>query len=342
MTFFRKIESKRIIILTGLLLAFFIVWPNIINLHWDLHFWKKMDIFFKAAFVWIFRYVVFAALCSVLLYINIYRIQEEKLSLRFLKNFAISAFAYGIYVLVSLSFGIHAECFTGTLLFQFFVAWLSCTAIGHFYFLYREKNRREKEIEQLKIESLESRCDALANQINPHFFFNSLNGLTALVRDDEKEKSLEYISQLSKVFRYILQSDKKGLVTLEEELNFVESFSYLQEVRYADKLRFIVDVPENKKNLKLPVLSLLPLIENVVKHNIVDSENPMTVRIFLNEKEELVVSNPIHEKLDKPEKNGIGLSNLVHRFELLLGKEVFVDIENDNFMVHLPLETALR
>ncbi|MDR0749121.1 MAG: histidine kinase [Tannerellaceae bacterium] len=338
MNFLDRIGSRHFIVLTGLLLGLFVVWPNIINLHGDVYSWGKADIFFKAAFVWVFRYIIFAALCSILLYVNIYIVQDEKISERFFKCVGISAIAYGIYVLVSLSAGIHADCFTGTLLFQFFVTCLIGTTIGHFYFLYKEKDRKDNEIEKLKIESLQSRCDALASQINPHFFFNSLNGLTSLIRDEEKEKSLDYIVQLSNVFRYILQSDKKGLVTLREELNFVESFSYLQEVRYEDKFRFIVDVPENRRNLKLPVLSLLPLIENIVKHNMVDSENPMMVRIFLDENNELIVSNPIHEKLDKPEKNGIGLTNLVNRFELLIGKGIRVNVENDTFIVHLPLK----
>jgi len=269
---------------------------------------------------------------------NIRRKQGEKLSVRLLKNFGVTILTYGIYVSVSLLVCIHADCFTGILLFQFFIACIMCTVIGHLYSLYTEKNKQEKEIEKLKIETLQSRYNALANQINPHFFFNSLNGLTALVRQDNKAMTLEYISKLSGVFRYILQSDKKGLVTLKEELEFVDSFAYLQKVRYADKLNFIVEVPGEKQNLQIPVLSLLPLIENVVKHNMIDTENPMTVTIRLTGNNELVVSNPIQKKIEPSEDNGIGLNNLVGRFELLLGTDVRVEIEGDEFIVYLPLK----
>ena len=80
--------------------------------------------------------------------------------------------------------------------------------------LYSAQREKESEIERLRIENLQSRCDALANQINPHFFFNSLNGVQSLIRKKDDEKTLMYVHQLSDIFRYILQSDKRGLVTL--------------------------------------------------------------------------------------------------------------------------------
>lgn len=321
----------------GLLLGLFIIYPNIISLYWDIRFWKMKGILVQGGSIWIFRYVVFASLCWILLHMNIYRMQEDALSERLLKNIGVSALAYGIYVLVSFMVGVHVDCFTGHLLFQFFIACLSCATIGHVYWLNNEQNKKEKEIEQLRIENLQSRCDALANQINPHFFFNSLNGLAALVRTEDKSLTLEYISKLSNVFRYILQSDKRGLVSLGDELDFVASFAYLQQIRYADKLAFVVDVPNEKRILRLPVVSLLPLIENVVKHNMIDSENPLILTIFLNQENELVISNPVHEKIDKPEKSGIGLNNLQKRFELLMGKSIRVEQTAEFFTVYLPL-----
>ena len=246
MEFLNKIDSKRSLFWASLLLSVFIIYPNIINLYWDIQHWKELNIILQGFVIWVFRYVVFALLCWILLNLNIYKMPEAKLSVRFFKNIAITAIAYAIYVLVSFLLCVHADCFTSNLLFQFFVACLLCTTIGHVYSLNRERSKKEKEIELLRIENLQSRCDALANQINPHFFFNSLNGLTALVRGDDKEKTLEYISKLSSVFRYILQSDKKGLVTLAEELGFVESYSYLHQIRYGDKLTFVIDVPKEK------------------------------------------------------------------------------------------------
>jgi LytS/YehU family sensor histidine kinase len=204
--------------------------------------------------------------------------------------------------------------------------------------MYNEQKHRELEIEQLKTENLQSRYDALSSQVNPHFFFNSLNSITALIREEKKMQTLEYIHKLSEVFRYILQSDKKGLVCLKEELDFLEAFRYMFEVRYANKLSFLIIVSEEKQErLMIPVLSLLPLVENVMKHNAIDSDNPMEISIVLNDNNELIISNSIHEKLDVLTCNGIGLSNLSERFTMLTTKKITVEKNEKEFRVILPL-----
>jgi LytS/YehU family sensor histidine kinase len=190
----------------------------------------------------------------------------------------------------------------------------------------------------LKTENLQSRYDALTNQINPHFFFNSLNGLTSLIRKKNEENALEYVNKMSDVFRYVLQSDKKGLVSLGEELDFVRGFFYMMEIRFANKLVFKINVPDEFRNLKLPVLSLLPLIDNVVVHNTIDSEHKMEVNISLNPQMELSVSNPVFPKLTTPDTNGTGLKNLENRFLLLLNKQIRVKNDGIQYTVYLPLK----
>jgi LytS/YehU family sensor histidine kinase len=207
--------------------------------------------------------------------------------------------------------------------------------------MYNEQKNKELEISQLKTENLQSRYNALSSQVNPHFFFNSLNSITALVREEKKAQTLEYIHKLSGVFRYILQSDKKGLVCLKEELDFLEALRYMFEVRYANKLSFLIHVPEEKREiLMIPVLSLLPLVENVMKHNMIDSDNTMEITIILNEKDELIISNPIHEKLDIYNCNGIGLSNLSERFTMLTTRKITIEKNDCVFKVILPLAAS--
>lgn len=338
MTILGKIDSRRSIFLCGLLVGSFIVYPNMINLHWDIRYWRSHNLFVQGGLMWLFRYIIFIFLCGVLLHANIYRFGETSFAKRAINSLTIAAGIYTLYVILSLISNVHADCFTGLLLFQFLLASIICTTIGHLYSLNIEGRKKEKEIEQLKIENLQNRYDALANQINPHFFFNSLNGLTALVRQGQTEKSLLYIAELSNVFRYILQSDKKGLVSLSEELDFVTSFSYLHEVRFGQNVKFTVAVAKDKKELILPVLSMLPILENVVKHNVIDSDHPMAVTITVSGENELTVANPIREKIDKPEISGIGLSNLSSRFELLIGKQVHVERRMGQFIVYLPLK----
>lgn len=147
-----------------------------------------------------------------------------------------------------------------------------------------------------------------------------------------------YVHELSDIFRYILQSDKRGLVTLREELEFIQSFRYVMEVRFANKLVFSILVDEAMQDeLTLPVLSLLPLVENVTVHNMIDSEHKMEITIRLNEQKELVVSNPIYPKLSPPDTNGTGLRNLESRFTLLMNRQIRIEYDENTFRVYLPL-----
>jgi LytS/YehU family sensor histidine kinase len=112
----------------------------------------------------------------------------------------------------------------------------------------------------------------------------------------------------------------------------------MMEVRFARKLVFIEDVPCDKRDLKIPVLSLLPLLENIVLHNTIDSEHKMEVRIWLNDACELAVTNPIYPKLVPSETNGTGLKNLESRFLLLLNRKIRIDNDGNTFTVYLPLK----
>jgi len=335
--FFKKQISNKTLILASMMLSAFIIYPKIVDLPRNLARLTEQSDKIEHILFFVYRYSFFCLLTWILLVENIRKQSTLMMPKRLLRTFIITIISYIVYVSISLIISKHYDCFTGLLLFQFAVICLLCTFAGHVLAMYLEQRKHELEIEKLKTENLKSRCEALANQINPHFFFNSLNGLTALVRADKKSQTLKYINELSGVFRYILQSDKKGLVPLSEELKFLESFRYLQEIRYVDHFMFTINVPEDKKNKMIPVLSLLPLLENVVKHNMIDSENKMEVSVWVNKQGELVVSNPIHEKLDK-DKHGIGLSNLSDRFELLLNAKMRAENKDGIFNVYLPLK----
>ena len=326
------------LLLISLLSAILVVYPNIACFWWELSFLDEAAMTPHIQFFF-FRYLFFALLLWILLKSNLQKMKLHSIQKRTLYNLLITAIAYFIYVGISSFCCSRADCFTSVLLFQFLVVCIVCTFIGHVSFLYSVQRKKEQEIEHLMIENLESRCNALANQINPHFFFNSLNGLTALIRKKNDEVTLEYVNKLSDVFRYILQSDKKGVVTLKEELEFVQAFRYMMEVRFANKLVFTIDVAEEMLNLKIPVLSLLPLIDNVVVHNVIDSLHKMEVTIRLNEAQELVVSNPIYPKISPPSTNVTGLRNLENRFSLLMNQQIRIEEDGKMYHIYLPLKS---
>ena len=205
------------------------------------------------------------------------------------------------------------------------------------YTLMRQQQTIVVENERLKNENLSTRYNMLMGQINPHFFFNSLNSLAMLVRDGDQTRSLEYIDQLSYTFRYIIQNGKSSTTTLKEELEFAEAYAYLFKIRYADKLFFDFDIADEYKEWTLPALSLQPLIGNAVKHNSITTKNPLRVAIRVVDGV-LEIENAKHPKLDIEPSTGIGLDNLRSRWQIISGKEIEIIDEAERFMVRLPLE----
>ena len=208
---------------------------------------------------------------------------------------------------------------------------------GWVYVLNSKQQAVVMENERLKNENLTTRYNMLVGQINPHFFFNSLNSLAMLVREKHDQKALTYIDQLSYTFRYIIQNGQSTLITLGEELKFAEAYSYLFKIRYADKLYFDIEVDSDYLCWRLPALSLQPLIGNAVKHNTITRSNPLHVSIRV-EDGCLVVSNPLRPKLEPEPSTGIGLENLRNRWLLITGRDIEIDDSDGTFTVRLPLE----
>ena len=205
------------------------------------------------------------------------------------------------------------------------------------YTLMQQRQQIVVENERLKTENLSTRYNMLMGQINPHFFFNSLNSLAMLVRERDDERALKYIDQLSYTFRYIIQNGQCGVTTLREELEFAEAYIYLFKIRYEDKLFFDFDIDPKYENWTLPALSLQPLIGNTVKHNSITTKNPLNVSIRVVDGV-LEIENPKHKKLDVEPSTGIGLENLSSRWEIVIGKPIEVIDDDKRFMVRLPLD----
>ena len=211
---------------------------------------------------------------------------------------------------------------------------------GWVYVLNSKQQAVVMENERLKNENLTTRYNMLVGQINPHFFFNSLNSLAMLVREKHDEKALTYIDQLSYTFRYIIQNGQSTLMTLDEELKFVEAYSYLFKIRYADKLFFDIDIEEKYRTWTLTALSLQPLIGNAVKHNTITRSKPFHISIR-TENGWLVVSNPKVPKLEPEPSTGIGLENLRNRWHLITGRDIEIIDTDKEFVVRMPLHTPL-
>jgi len=329
--------KKGQLVVVALLSALFVIYPDITWLPYELRELEGAAKYERMLFLLI-RYALLSTLIFFLLGYNLSSRQSIPLSKRCFVNIGISLITFAIYGVICHLLMVKIRHYGSLVLFQFSIVGLLSTLVGHIAMLYLEQRRKNKQIQELHLENLQSSYDALTNQINPHFFFNSLTGLASLIRKKEDQATLTYLDQLAAVFRYILQSHQKGLVTLGEELDFLRSFQYMMEVRFADKLQYHIDIEDNKRALKIPVLSMLPLLDNIVVHNVVDTAHQMLVKIWVNEHSELCVSNPIFPKLVQPISNGTGLDNLANRYKLLLGQNIGVENDGQFFTVILPLK----
>jgi LytS/YehU family sensor histidine kinase len=183
--------------------------------------------------------------------------------------------------------------------------------------LIHQKRTVELENEKLRSKSLQSQFESLKNQMSPHFLFNSLTALKSLI-DDSPRLAEQYVGHLSQVLRYTLQSHKKSIVTLSEDLEFTESYLFLLKMRYDINLKIEIDIHKKFQEFRLPPLTIQTLVENAVKHNEISKEFPLLIVIQTTENGFLRVRNKIQEKFTPEEGTGIGLVNLSKLFYILV------------------------
>jgi LytS/YehU family sensor histidine kinase len=211
--------------------------------------------------------------------------------------------------------------------------------ITHVYetvFLVKETESEMIRNEQLERAKVEAELEALKNQIDPHFIFNSLNTLSHMI-EDKPIKAKQFNDNLAEVYRYILQNKARDLVLLKEEMSFLQNYFALLKIRFETAVQMQVLVDEGKTDQYLiPPISLQILVENAIKHNEFSEKLPLTIEIKLAN-DELTITNPIRRKTLRKPSSKIGLQNLKERYRLITHKEIVImDVEND-FIVTLPV-----
>lgn len=190
--------------------------------------------------------------------------------------------------------------------------------------------------EQLERENIQAQYDNLKSQVNPHFLFNSLNALTNLVYEDQ-DKAAKFIKQLSTVYRYVLETRDKEIVTLAEELKFLDAYLFLQQIRFDKNLRVSIEI--NNVETSVAPLSIQMLFENAIKHNVISNDQPLKISLF-TEGNYLVIKNSLQPKdVASEESNGMGLENIVKRYSFLSDMKVRIDQDENYFQVRVPFIT---
>lgn len=211
--------------------------------------------------------------------------------------------------------------------------------ITHVYetvFLVKQAESDQLKKEQLERARAEAALEALKNQIDPHFIFNSLNTLSYLI-EDKPGKARQFNDNLAEVYRYILQNKSRDLVLLREEMDFLQNYFSLLKIRFENAVQ--LTIPHDARLFEqflVPPISLQVLMENAIKHNEFSDAQPLSITVAMHE-DSLIISNKLRPKTLRKPSSKIGLQNLDERYKLITKKPITLATNKDEFIVHLPL-----
>ncbi len=205
-----------------------------------------------------------------------------------------------------------------------------------FYHSMRQKRNIEQKMADLTREVTASKYNSLKSQISPHFLFNSLNTLTSLMYED-RDLASDFVSRLASSYRYILDNREEDLVSLEKELNFLDSFNFMMKVRHRESITIETRIDLDPSEFKVPTLSLQMLVENAMKHNYYSPEKPLEIYISTIGNEALSVKNNLRKRELKEETTKLGLKNIRKRYSFYTNKQVLIREDRGDFEVIIPL-----
>lgn len=247
---------------------------------------------------------------------------------------------YGVnYIWFTIIFNIEWQYFLAnagrTIILGQYIALFLITTIFYarsFFFDWRSK---AIETEKLKSEAIALQYQVMQNQVNPHFLFNSLNVLSSLI-DIDSSKAKQFTRELSLFYRDLLSLKDKELISIQQELEFVKRYVYLQTIRFGGHFNVQFLISDNDQGELIP-MSVQMLVENAVKHNEISQNNPLEVVISIHNDEWIVVENNLQPKSQVEHSHNIGLKNLKERYRFLTGREVEIENNGSLFRVKLPI-----
>lgn len=213
------------------------------------------------------------------------------------------------------------------------VLWNSMIVLLIEIFFYQQSQMEaEKKLAIIEKEKIQYQYETLKAQINPHFLFNSLNVLSSLAYSDAEKTNL-FAKKLSGVYRYLLLTNNRPMVTLKEELAFLESYVFLEKIRFEDTLFIEIDEYDLYGTRLIIPVSLQLLVENAIKHNIATLKNPLIIRIGFTD-EGIMVSNNLQLR-SSVDRGGVGLGNLEKQYALY-DKAIDIVESTTEFVVRVP------
>jgi sensor histidine kinase YesM len=278
----------------------------------DTRTWKERQ-GYKRVIVGFIGSVGITLLCMFLLNMLVRTTLEGKSIVEFIQNEKIANYQFALWITISV------------------------VAVAQIVYFYNRAQKNKIKEQKVIAGTASAKFDALKNQLDPHFLFNSLNVLTSLI-EENPDKAQKFTTSLSKVYRYVLEQKNKELVTVDEELNFAKTYMSLLKMRFEDSIIF--ELPEQSSNpeAKVVPLSLQLLLENAVKHNMVTSSKPLHIKIY-EDGNHLVVMNNLQPKQIVKKSSGVGLENIKQRYNLLTERKVYINQRDTDFAVAIPMLT---
>ena len=261
-------------------------------------------------------------------------------------------FQWTVFLKVSGQFAIFFVLMSGLILFTIHeVSWIissvatrgllvliSSVFLTNYMKIQANREKIFHENEALKESNLQNQIEVLRNQLNPHFFFNTLNTLSYLISQDQAKSQL-YLNKLSYVLRTSIELQQSDLILLTEEIKLAEAYFYLLSIRFGGNLMLVIHA-DDAIQYKVPPMTIQMLIENAIKHNVISTGQPLRIEITLDkENKSLTISNNLHPKVDA-RGAGIGLKNLDERYRILAGRSPEIFNKDGQFIVAIPLITA--
>lgn len=222
------------------------------------------------------------------------------------------------------------------MMYQFRGVLINLTIFMFIHFLYQSYTTQQilLQYERIKADNLNAQYELLKQQINPHFLFNSLNTLQAMIDVNDPEAS-GFVRNLSHFYRFSLENKKDDLILLKNEIEILESFIFLLKSRFEEGIDIRINLNDSMGNTYIPPFTLQLLVENCIKHNIVSLEYPLSVEIY-EEQDFIVVKNNKQLK-NNQHSFGIGLSNIKGRYSYICTTAIDIDSNEHEFTIKLPI-----
>ncbi len=223
-----------------------------------------------------------------------------------------------------------------SLIFSYLILFIYETA-----YIQKQLEKSNLEKEKLGRAHMQAQLEGLKNQIQPHFLFNSLNTLTALIHQDST-RAERYVQKLCKVLRYVLDMREEVLIPLEREIQFLKAYMFLLKERFGDNLQLNLHIEKKYYSEMVAPLTLQILFENAIKHNTISGEKPLRVDIHVTPDHKLVVSNTLQPKKTEMNSTKTGLANIRRRYQFLMDDPIEIRKTWDSFVVTLPLLSQVQ